>query len=163
MDADLARDQIAEALRTVAAQYPSRLVGTGTDALRRRPTPTTWSALEYATHVSDLLRVQHELVTATLDCREPRFGSMPPESRAVEQHDDQPDPVAVGRELGSAAESLAALFESLGGHDGQRTGRHQSVPTPELVSIGRRTVHELVHHLLDINRSIQPTPGSASG
>jgi DNA segregation ATPase FtsK/SpoIIIE, S-DNA-T family len=163
--ADLPRDRIADALRSIAAQYHSRLCGTGLDALRRRPTPERWSALEYGAHVRDVLQVQRERAALALRGRSPVFEPMRRDERVTELAYNAQDPHIVDSELAHAAEVLAALFDGLGDSEWTRSGTFNwpTVSERDLVWLGRHTVHELAHHLLDINRSVQATPGSASG
>ena len=163
--AELPRDRIAEAVRLVAHQYHPRLTGTGLDALRRRSAPDHWSALEYGAHVRDVLRVQRERAVLALRARTPRFESMRADERVIELDYNGQDPAAVDADLVDAAEVLAALFDGLSDGEWDRSGIYNwpTVAERDLVWLGRHTVHELVHHLLDINRSVQATPGSASG
>lgn len=161
---DLPRDEIATALVTVADQYPPRLTWTDGDTLRRRPTADTWSPLEYACHVRDLLTAQRERCSLALAFRDPLFESMP-DVRVELRHNHQ-DARMVASGIVHAADTLGALFDTLSPREWERTGR---VPLPgapasrDLAWLGRHTVHELVHHLGDVTRSIQPTPGSVSG
>ncbi|MFP3906004.1 MAG: DinB family protein [Acidimicrobiales bacterium] len=161
---DLPRADIAEALREVAHQYRSRLAGHG-DVLRRRPAPAVWSPLEYAAHVRDVLRVQRERAALALRVREPTVESMRPDERAVEAAYAQLDPGRVVDQIDQAVEALAALFDGLGYDEWDRTAIY-NWPQParrDLTWIGRHTVHELIHHLFDIARGVEPTPVSASG
>lgn len=166
MYADLPRDQIASAIEAVASQYPPRLSWTDPADLRRRPTPDTWSPLEYACHVRDVLRVQRERCSLALAFRDPAFESMRPDERIAEMAHVVHEPTAVATSLADAAGVLAALFDSLSPREWDRTGRYPlagRLDRRDLTWIGRHTVHELVHHLGDVTRAIQPTPGSASG
>lgn len=161
---DLAQADVAEAVREVAHQYRSRL-GAGDDVLRRRPARAVWAPLEYAAHVRDVLSVQRERAALALRVREPTIESMRPDERAVELGYVQLDPGRVADQIDRAAEALAALFDSLGDNEWDRTAIY-NWPRPtrrDLTWLGRHTVHELIHHLFDIARGVEPTPGSASG
>jgi hypothetical protein len=149
----------------VAHQYRSRLLGTSLDALQQRPAPGVWSPLEYAAHVRDVLLFQRERAALALRSSHPTFESMRADERTVELRYNDEDPASVERGLQRSAETLAAMLDSLDDHEWQRAGTYPW-PRPEsrdLVWIGRHTVHELVHHLHDLTRSLQPMPGSASG
>lgn len=162
---DLPQSSITGALVEVARQYGPRLRGADPAALRRRPAPEVWSALEYTAHVRDVLRVQRERVLLALADDQPRFESMRREERVVELTYNRMDPAAVDAELQEAARSLASLFAGLSDTEWRRTGVYTwpSVASRDLRWMGRHTTHELVHHLFDIVRAVEPTPGSASG
>lgn len=162
---ELPRERIAEALRTVAAQYRARLLGTGVDALRRRPAPDVWSPLEYASHVRDVLAVQRERVMLALLHDAPTFTSMRRDERVVEQRDNESDPAVVAGQVVGAADVLASLVDSLAPDEWARVGVY---PWPERTVrdvewIGRHTVHEEVHHLFDLARALQGPAGTPSG
>lgn len=164
--ADLPRHQIASALVLVGRQYPPRLRWTDPNTLRRRPAPRTWSPIEYACHVRDVLTVQRERCSLALVFRDAVFESMRPDDRVTGLRYADQDPEVVATDIVDAADVLSALFDTLSPNEWQRAGRYPlagEVASRDLTWIGRHTVHELVHHLGDISRSIQPTPGSASG
>ena len=51
---------VAGMLRANAASWRDVLTVRSTEELRRRPDPSTWSALEYACHVRDVCRIFHQ-------------------------------------------------------------------------------------------------------
>jgi S-DNA-T family DNA segregation ATPase FtsK/SpoIIIE len=162
---DLPRAAVAGALRTVAAQYRSRLVGVPLDRVRQRPTPDVWSPLEYAAHVRDVLAEQRRRAGRALDEDLPRWGTMRPEALVTERGYNHDDPGAVVDTLEANAEALAGFLEALDEEGWARQGIY-NWPTEQprdLVWLGRHTVHELVHHLLDVTRGLDATPIRASG
>jgi len=79
---------IAAELATLGPRYASRLhtlarTPDGEKALRRRPEPDVWSALEYACHVRDVMLAQRErLFLAVIeDC--PSFAPIYPDRRTA--------------------------------------------------------------------------------
>ena len=159
------RESIADAVRTVASQYRARLVDRDPAQVRRRPQPDTWSPLEYAAHVRDVLGVQRERAALALRVNRPVFESMRPEELVLERSYAHDDPASVVDRIEHGADLLASLFESLSDAEWTRTGVY-NWPAPaarDLVWIGRHTVHELAHHLLDISRRLDPSPARASG
>jgi S-DNA-T family DNA segregation ATPase FtsK/SpoIIIE len=146
-----------------AADLPGRLAAAGpryAAALtavadpRRRPAPSVWSALEYTCHVRDVLRVQGERLALALRTDNPAFAPMGRDERAVLDGYNGQDPQAVLTELAAAATELARAFAVLGPDDWDRTGIY-NWPTVEprtLRWLGRHTVHELEHHLMDLRR-----------
>jgi hypothetical protein len=158
----LAREHIADAVRLVAVQYASRLSGPD---IGRRPTAERWSALEYAAHVRDVLHVQRECIGLALRFERPAFESMEAEQRVADHRYNEQDPASVVVELERAADHLASLLDDLSEHEWQRRGVY-NWPSPaerDITWIGRHTVHEMSHHLLDVSRSIDTTPTAASG
>jgi hypothetical protein len=165
VDVDLPRPEIPKALTDLAEQYLARLTASSRESLRRRPAPEVWSPLEYAAHVRDVLEVQRERVMVALLHDAPTFEPMDREERVVEWRYNEQDPVVVAREIQRNAAELAAVLESLDGDGWDRIGIYNWPERAErdVTWIGRHTVHEQVHHLFDINRSLQGQPGSPTG
>lgn len=95
----------------------------------------------------------------------PTFESMRPEERVVEQRYNEQDPTEVGRQIIGMADALASLLESLSPAEWERIGVYnwpeRAVRDVEWIS--RHTVHELIHHLFDMARSLQDQPGTPTG
>jgi hypothetical protein len=149
-------------LRDVAGRYPAGL--REVLDVRRRPAPQVWSPLEYACHVRDVLRVQGERLTLALRVSEPEFAPMGRDELVVTERYNAQDPEVVLADLATAADAFAARFAALGEVELARTGVY---PWPRrevrtLLWLGRHTVHEAEHHLLDIRRAAGPrTTGGA--
>lgn len=160
--ADLPQDRIASALRMVAAQYRSRL---GSPTAKSRPSPGTWSPIEYAGHVGDVLRVQHERIALAMRFDRPVFEPMDRDRRVAEGRYIDHEAVGLIDEIERGAAQLASLLDDLSADEWARPAIY-NWPRPAIRSvtwIGRHTVHELGHHLLDISRAVDPAAGSASG
>lgn len=155
------RTTVPGALRDACPGYLHLLAGTPGEVLRARPRPTTWSALEYACHYRDVLRTQHDRVTLALEGGHPVYESMRRDERVVEDRYAAQDPATVARELAGATDALAALTDGLDDRGWERTGTYLwPVRAERTVEwIGRHTVHEGVHHLLDARRSIEAARG----
>jgi len=162
---DLPRVEVSSALAEVAEQYVARLTSSSGDALRRRPAPEVWSPLEYAAHVRDVLEVQRERVMVALLHDAPTFEPMGREERVVEWRYNEQDPLDVAREMRRNATDLATVLDSLDDAGWSRIGIYNWPERAErdVAWIGRHTVHEQVHHLFDINRSLQGQPGTPTG
>jgi hypothetical protein len=150
----LRRGDIAPALTALAGEQRELLAGQPAGRLREHPGPGTWSALEYGCHVRDVLRFQRARVLLAQSQQVPRFVSMRRDERAVEEHYNDQDPEIVAGQLDAAAILLAATLSSLPAAGWQRTGIY---PWPEPAErsvewIGRRSAHELAHHLFDQRR-----------
>jgi hypothetical protein len=76
-----ARDAIAGMIRRNARQWQEVLAGPGGKA--RRPSPGIWSALEYACHVRDVLRLYDERLVLMLMTAGPRYPNWDQDATAV--------------------------------------------------------------------------------
>lgn len=165
-DDDAARADLGDRLRDLAARHAERLTETPAAYLRQRPQAGTWSALEYGCHVRDVLMVQRErIVTAQVEDR-PEFAPMGRDERAVQARYNDQDPSTVARVLEAAAAGLATLLESLADAGWARSSVYP-YPHRELRDvdwIARHTLHELSHHLTDVDRVLQAVldPGARS-
>ncbi|WP_433206941.1 DinB family protein [Dactylosporangium sp. CS-047395] len=124
--------------------------------IRARPAPDVWSPLEYTCHVRDVLRVQAERLDLALHADAPEFAPMGRDELVVTAAYNRQDPEAVLAALGSAAAVLGTAFAALRPDQLERIGLY---PWPEpvprtLLWLGRHTVHEGEHHLMDIRRQL---------
>ncbi len=152
----LPRDELASTIRALADRYGEGLDGFG-DALRGHPLNGVWSILEYCCHLRDVLRVQRERILLAMEEDTPTFAPMRRDERVSEERYNEQDPRVVAGEIVDAADALAALLESLDEAAWNRTGVY-SYPTTEVRTvewIGRHTIHECVHHLMDIDRLVK--------
>ena len=147
------RHEIPGRLRALAVDHVTRLEETPAAYLRERPVEG-WSALEYACHVRDVLLIQRTRIEQALVEDEPEFVPMGrDELPSLRRYNEQP-PDRVVAELTAAAEALATLLDGLDDAGWARTGVY-GYPTRALRPvdwIGRHTVHELHHHLADVDR-----------
>jgi hypothetical protein len=148
--------EIAPRLRALAAEQVVRLEETPAAYLREHPVEG-WSALEYACHVRDVLLNQRTRIQQALVENEPVFVPMGrDELPTLLRYSEQP-PDRVAAELTAAADALASQLEGLDDAGWARTGVY-GYPTRELRPvdwIGRHTVHELHHHLDDVDRVLR--------
>src|SRR5690606_39586673 len=130
-----------------------------------RPSPEVWSPLEYAAHVRDVLEVQRERVMVALLHDAPTFEPMGRDERVVAWRYNEQDPAVVAAELRRNARELGAVLDTLDATGWARIGIY-TWPEPaerDVTWIGRHTIHEMAHHLLDVNRALQGQPGTPSG
>jgi S-DNA-T family DNA segregation ATPase FtsK/SpoIIIE len=148
-----------EALRAFGKRYRIPLTrglkGEDLDALvRAHPIEGTWSALEYACHVRDVLQVQRERLQHALLEDDYAPAPMRRDERVVELGYNKQDPATVADELAAAADALAADIEAFASADFERTMIYnypERVVRP-LTWVVQHTVHEGEHHLLDVGR-----------
>jgi hypothetical protein len=161
---DLAPGGVPEALRHNAAHVALRLNTAEATELRRRPRTGVWSPLEYGCHVRDVLTVQRQRILLALETDTPAFTSMEREERVEREHYNDQSPQVVAREVVAAAAALAETLNSLTDEQWRRTGVYRW-PTREIRTIawiGRHTVHELIHHLRDIDAGLRAAAAAAS-
>jgi hypothetical protein len=159
----LTRQQIVDALPDLAAQICVILTVVAAPKLRAHLRPASWSALEYGCHVRDVLRIQRERVLLAQVEDMPRFSSMRRDERAIEEKYNEQNPFAVAAMVETGARDLAETLVGLNDSGWLRIGIY---PWPEshvrtVEWIGRRTAHELAHHLFDCHRLLDsPARGS---
>jgi hypothetical protein len=124
--------------------------------LTRRPAPDTWSPLEYACHVRDVLLVQRERVL--LARREDRPSLVPMGRDVRVEHDgyNEQSPVDVARQLRDAAALFAGVLERLDDSAWKRQVNY-NFPAPavrDLRWLAVHTEHEVRHHLADVRAQI---------
>ncbi len=148
--------EVPGVLRGFAASYRGAIEGVDDEAVRARPAPGVWSALEYACHVRDLLLVQRERVVQAQVAERPSLAPMARDERvAICGYDAQPSREVLDQ-LEMAAGLLALALEAVG-PEGWRRELLYNFPEPtarDVGWVGVHTVHECVHHLDDIERGI---------
>ncbi|HMG45133.1 MAG TPA: DinB family protein [Acidimicrobiales bacterium] len=158
--------EVPERLRDLGRRYRTPLSrglkGEDLDALvRAHPTPGVWSALEYACHVRDVLQVQRERLELALAEDVPSYTPMGREERVVDDRYNEQAPLAVADQLAANGEALADWFAVL---DADQWARRALYGYPEPTErdmrwLGRHTVHEGHHHLLDVGRVLRAARG----
>jgi DinB superfamily len=149
-----ALDTIAGRLRSFGPRFREALAGAGPDVVSRRPEPAVWSALEYACHVRDVFLIQRERAVLAQVEDTPRTARMNRDERvALCRYNAQALPDVLDQ-LAMAAELCALVFQDL---DGAAWGRRLVYPWPvpaerDVAWVGRHTVHEGEHHLMDVDR-----------
>ena len=153
-DEPLGRSEILTVVTDLSGQHAKLLRSVPAGRLREHTRPGSWSPLEYGCHVRDVLAVQRDRVLMAQAEPTPRFVSMRREERVAEEAYNEQDPAAVGDQLESAALEFTVTMARLDEAGWDRTGVYPW-PAPEIRSvewIGRRTAHELAHHLFDNRR-----------
>ena len=151
--AAVAGPQVAAVVRETVAQWRDALTAPDVQV---RPAPAVWSTLEYAAHCRDVYAIFTERVELMLTRDDPQFANWDQDATAIEKRYWDSDPASVSVDIGTAGEAAAAAFESVGDEQWKRTGRRSNGSTFTVESLGRYFLHDLVHHLHDVNR---PLPG----
>ena len=117
---------------------------------RVRPDDATWSPLEYAAHVRDVLRLYDYRLHLMLAEDDPVYPNWDQDATAVEERYNEQDPAAVADELAEAAETIADDFAALADAQWQRTGRRSDGAAFTVTTFARYFAHDLEHHRFDV-------------
>jgi hypothetical protein len=150
------RQELAATLRASADAYPARLTANA-DTVRRRGSPEQWSPLEYSCHVRDVLLMQRDRVYVALVEDEPSFKPMYRNERVVFDRYDIQTPDLVGEQVVMAADLLCRGLDGLDDAQWVRPLIY-GFPDParrDVEWVAHHTLHELVHHLADIDRILR--------
>jgi hypothetical protein len=157
-------DAIA-AVRSFPRRYRDALFGFTEDTdedpdavIRRRPDPSTWSALEYTAHVRDGLPWTADAVRRLNREREPTIDGFDPDQRVLDESYNTQDVSAVLDEMTGAAEALAASLREVDADDWRRIG-HFPWGDRDILTTARNAVHEGSHHLRDVDRVLRAVIG----
>jgi DNA segregation ATPase FtsK/SpoIIIE, S-DNA-T family len=147
-------DEIGGKLRSLGPSFAGALDGVDPVTASRRPAPSVWSALEYTCHVRDVLLVQRDRAVLAQVENTPSFARMHRDERVALCHYDAHPVAAVLDQLAMAAELCATVFDGL---DQAAWARRLVYNWPEatehdLAWLGRHTLHEGHHHLMDVRR-----------
>ncbi len=150
------RDAIGGMIRANAAAWHALLSQPGDTRLRL--SPEKWSALEYACHVRDVLRLYEQRLQMMLTQEGPQFPNWDQDATAVADRYGEQDPAVVAGELTEAAEAIAAHFGTLAADQWQRTGTRSDGAHFTVESFGRYFIHDPVHHLDDVTGARYTAP-----
>jgi len=125
---------------------------------RRRPDPSTWSALEYTAHVADRLDHLGPAIRRITYENDPSIDAFDNERRATEHAYNGLERTEVLGWLDLACAELASVLEAVRPDDWARTGLLAAGPRGAL-TLARDGVHEGAHHLRDVQRVLQAVRG----
>ena len=119
-------------------------------ALRERPEPAVWSALEYACHVRDVYVLFGERLALMRAEEGPHFANWDQDQTAIESRYDLAEPSEVQDALVIAGQRLADDFDSIGDAEWERTGFRSDGAAFTVASFAKYFLHDPVHHLHDL-------------
>jgi hypothetical protein len=138
---------IAPAILDNAAAWPAVLARS---SVRVRPNDSTWSPLEYAAHVRDVLSVYRERLGLMVDSDDPLYPNWDQDETAVAQKYNEQDPSVVAGELRDNAVELGSAFAVLTPDQWLRVGRRSDGASFTVSSMAKYLTHDLVHHRWDV-------------
>lgn len=151
---DGATDGLGGRLVDEAGRLGRLVVQADDDAVRRRPTPTTWSALEYAVHVRDTLGVFTDRIARILAEPAPDLGWWDHEAAIEDGMANELEVASVADDLDRNAGHLRSVLAQVTGAAWDRTGTRRSGETFTVETTARFALHEVVHHRGDAHRSL---------
>jgi hypothetical protein len=118
---------------------------------RVRPAPDVWSVVEYGCHTRDVFRIFATRVRLMLDEDDPTFANWDQDKTAVAERYFEQDPAAVSEQLAVAGAEIAAVFDGVRDDQRSRRGLRSNGSRFTVDSIGAYFLHDVVHHLHDID------------
>jgi hypothetical protein len=128
------------------------------DLLRAHPFEGTWSGLEYACHVRDLLAIFDERTHRMLNEDDPALDWWDHDGAADADHYNDADPGVVADAIATGAATYAATLESVTGEQWDRPGQRADIPFT-VKTKAQFALHEANHHLLDMGRVLRAARG----
>ena len=144
---DYADADIAPAIRDNAESWPAVLVR---PTVRVRPNDSTWSPLEYAAHVRDVMRLYRVRLALMIDEDDPLFPNWDQDATAVQEKYGEQDPAVVAVELTGAGSAVATILDGVDGAEWERTGRRSDGASFTVASFATYFAHDPAHHLWDV-------------
>ena len=122
-----------------------------------RRDPDTWSPLEYACHLRDVLIVQRERILLGLRVDRPAPQMMGAEDRGYYDGYSEQNPSDVGRQMTEMARLLAHMMGRISDAEWGRRVRFIGFDPEErtLAWVAVDTWHEMRHHTIDIERQLR--------
>lgn len=149
-------------LRALGPGFAELLASADHALASRRPEPAVWSCLEYACHVRDVLLIQRDRAVLALVEDKPNVARLYRDERVeLCGYDAHPLPEVLDQ-LGMAAELCATVFERVDPAVWVRqlTYNWPAAAAQDLAWLGRHTVHEGEHHLMDVGKVLAAVQGS---
>ncbi|HWJ61620.1 MAG TPA: DinB family protein [Acidimicrobiales bacterium] len=154
VNGELAARAIGAQVRDEVHAFGELLATADDDAVRRRPSPTTWSALEYGVHVRDTLTVFAERIIRTLAEHDPELGWWDHEAAIEDGMANESDVSAVVDDLGRNAAKLSEALRLVADEDWDRPATRRAGERMIIEVQARFALHEVVHHRADAEASL---------
>jgi DinB superfamily len=143
------RGQLAPRIRSCATQWQTVLAAPS-EAFHERPNPSTWSPIEYACHVRDVLDLFRARAARMVDEDEPRFTNWDQDVAAVAGRYHEQGAGAVATAIVANAHAVGALLDRLPDDAWDRHGTRSDGTDFTVESLTRYMLHDVLHHLVDV-------------
>lgn len=151
-------DQPVEALLNTLKSAPERftnaIAGANELALRTRPQPKAWSALEYIAHTRDGVTWYEGRIRRTIEEDRPQLDGIDVERETEMREYHREETGVVLSELANSCGSLAQLLSSLSVKELAREALGSEGDLRTVLLLARRAAHETEHHCLDALRTL---------
>jgi SAM-dependent methyltransferase len=137
------------------------LVADPAAAVRTRP--DRWSTLEYACHVHDVHQLFHDRVSLMLAEDGPHFPNWDQDQTAIDKDYAGQLPSIVGPTLVASAYAVGDLYASVGPLSWRRRGFRSDGSEFTIDSLARYHLHDVVHHLHDVQQAASAATVRAYG
>lgn len=144
------RDDVGAAIRQNAAAWTPLL---DTSGVAMRPRPDTWSLLEYACHVRDVLGVFDGRLVLMLSEDDPSFENWDQDATALASRYELQVPSVVAGEIVASADTLATHYDAVSGAQWSRPGTRSNGSRFTVETLAIYGLHDPVHHLWDVTAS----------
>lgn len=158
----VAADQLPALVRALTRPW-ARVLGDqeAGAGLRDRPDPSTWSPLEYACHVHDVLKVFAGRFALILAEEDPTLPNWDQDQAAITGAYAAQEPAEVGAGISGRTEALVEQLQRYHGSDWDRTTQRSDGASFTALTLGRYLAHDLAHHLHDVGGRPDIDAGSA--
>ena len=146
---ELASRAIGAQVRDEVHPFGELLAAADDDAVRQRPAPGSWSALEYGVHVRDSLSVFAERIIRTLAEHDPQLGWWDHEAAIADGMANESDVSAVVDDLQRNAAKLSEALRLVSEDDWDRPATRRNGERMTIELLARFSLHEVVHHRVD--------------
>jgi hypothetical protein len=145
-DWERSAEEILADLRSVTPQF----VLEDLRIARLRPTPETWSILEYTAHLRDALAFYEERIRRTLDEDRPHLEAFDFAEAADRLGYNEQSPSMTAAELDVRLHAITTLVAGLSETDWDRVAIGSDGDARTVRILARRAAHESVHHNHDL-------------
>lgn len=155
-------DQLPALVRALTRPW-ARVLGGQEAGLGDRPHPSTWSPLEYACHVHDVLEVFAGRFALVLAEDNPTLPNWDQDEAAVagEYPAQNPDVISAG--ISARTDALVTQLDRYDGADWDRSTQRSDGASFTALTLGRYLVHDLAHHLHDVGAGSAGAPSGGRG
>lgn len=122
-----------------------------------RPSPGTWSPLEYACHVRDVTGLFLERLALMMADKGVRFGVWDQDQAAIDGAYGESDPAQVMDEIVVKGELMAHALSAVPRSDWSRTALRNNGMVFTLVTFSQYFLHDGFHHLHDVEQPVLQT------